>query len=137
MTVKSAVCSLCGGYQWISGDYVFGRPSSCTCGAGPYDALTLHSRDCDSVPCPACNEEETDITAGAEIDVWKHASPEESDPDPWYWTLYYAGERLNGGVAQTAAEAFREARYRYRCAVVGGRIDPVKERGDASSSSAA
>lgn len=47
-------CDVCASTRWVSGSYVFNRGTVCTCGAGPYDELTLHDGACDSVPCPFC-----------------------------------------------------------------------------------
>ncbi len=47
-------CGACGDAHVLPGSYVFARPSQCTCGAGPYDAVTLHDACCDTVPCPFC-----------------------------------------------------------------------------------
>ena len=47
-------CGVCDGDGFLSADYVFAREPVCTCGAGPYDEWTLHSPDCDTVPCPFC-----------------------------------------------------------------------------------
>ena len=47
-------CAVCGGYEWISRDYVWpARGLHCTCGA-PGGLASLHAVDCDSVPCPFC-----------------------------------------------------------------------------------
>jgi hypothetical protein len=49
------ICAVCDGYGVLSCDYVFDRPSVCTCGHGdPHDELITHAYDCDTVPCPFC-----------------------------------------------------------------------------------
>ena len=47
-----ALCSVCEGYGIVARAEVYLRDPVCDCGAGPYDELTLHAPDCDSVPCP-------------------------------------------------------------------------------------
>jgi hypothetical protein len=52
--VPRRYCAPCAGFHVLPGGYVFGRGTACTCGAGPVDELTLHTVDCDTVPCPFC-----------------------------------------------------------------------------------
>lgn len=46
------MCSVCCDTGWVSISFFGKRAPVCTCGAGPYDELTLHAPECDSVRCP-------------------------------------------------------------------------------------
>lgn len=47
-------CDVCGDQEILLGAVVYRRYTVCTCGAGPVDAWTLHTPECDTVPCPFC-----------------------------------------------------------------------------------
>jgi hypothetical protein len=55
-------CDVCDDNRFLSGDYVYGRDSVCTCGAVTTQGrlpdelaeLVLHDVACDTVPCPFC-----------------------------------------------------------------------------------
>lgn len=53
--MKAKICSVCDGFGTVPRSAVF-LPALrvCTCGAGPFDEMTLHDVHCDTVPCPFC-----------------------------------------------------------------------------------
>jgi hypothetical protein len=53
-TFRRHHCDVCSALGTVPAGPVFGRGPQCTCGAGPFDELTLHAGDCDTVPCPFC-----------------------------------------------------------------------------------